>query len=277
MATQSELLGYSLPLSPQGRASLVAGPPWHFYGRILYISFKTDPDEVRKWLPAPFELGPDPELASVMFCEWNSVPFSDPEFAGRHPERSHYHEAVLMVGCNLNGRAGQRCPAIWVDNDFTLVRGWLQGYPKKMARIHIARPAECGPPQLNACRLEEGGIVSATCESAGERLITGSVKMKEKASLDDLPPLMRRPIYLTRHFPSLQPGELPLVHDVITLASEKPDFGAIWKGDADLQFGDAFFEEHTTLKPREIIGGYHISMAYSIKGAKVLHRYPTAT
>jgi acetoacetate decarboxylase len=256
-----------------GRSALVSSPSWHFYGRILYIAYKTDPDEVRKWLPAPFELGPDPELAAAMFCEWISAPMSDPEFAARNPERSHYHETLLMVGCSLNGRAGQYCPAIWVDNDFTLVRGLMQGYPKKFGRSIIARPSESSPAQLSACRLAEGGLVGATCESAGERVVSGLVKVRAKASLDDLPPLMRRPIYLTRHFPSLQAGEPPLVHDVVTLSSEKPDFGPIWKGDAELELHEARFEEHTSLKPREIMAGYHISMAYTVKGVKVLYRY----
>ena len=27
------------------------------------------------------------------------------------------------------------CPYIWVDRDFALVRGWIQGFPKKLGSI----------------------------------------------------------------------------------------------------------------------------------------------
>jgi acetoacetate decarboxylase len=275
MSGGSELLGYSLPLSPKGRAALVGSPPWHYSGRIFYVSYKTDPAEVKKWLPAPFELGPDPELAGVMFCEWHSFPTADPEFGARYPERSQYQEVLVMIGCSLNGRAGQRCVAAWVDNDFTLVRGWFQGYPKKLGRISIARPTEFSPPEFSACRLGAGGLISAICESGGERLVSGALKIKEQGSLDDIPPLMRRPIYLTRHFPGAGAGDAPAVNEIITLSSEKPGFGPIWKGDAELVFRDSPFEEHASLAPREILGGYHIAISHTVKGAKVLHRYST--
>lgn len=32
------------------------------------------------------------------------------------------------------------CPYIYVDNDSAMARGWIQGYPKKLAAVHQSRP-----------------------------------------------------------------------------------------------------------------------------------------
>ena len=38
------LKGYSLPLSPGGRSSLVPSPPWHYVGDLMVIEYWADPD-----------------------------------------------------------------------------------------------------------------------------------------------------------------------------------------------------------------------------------------
>jgi acetoacetate decarboxylase len=35
--------GYTSPLSPEGRASLVPAPPWHYAGDFLVIEFWAEP------------------------------------------------------------------------------------------------------------------------------------------------------------------------------------------------------------------------------------------
>ena len=37
------LKGYSLPLSPGGRSSLVPSPPWHYVGDLMVIEYWADP------------------------------------------------------------------------------------------------------------------------------------------------------------------------------------------------------------------------------------------
>lgn len=43
-----DLQGWSLPLSPDGSASLVPPPPWHFSGDVIGIDYRTDPS---RWPP----------------------------------------------------------------------------------------------------------------------------------------------------------------------------------------------------------------------------------
>ena len=53
------LQGYSLPRSPEGRASLVPPPPWHYVGDFLVLEYWADPAAVAAVLPAGLE--PHPE------------------------------------------------------------------------------------------------------------------------------------------------------------------------------------------------------------------------
>src|SRR5918994_1198139 len=53
------LSGYSLPLSPEGRASLVPAPPWHYVGDFIVLEYWADPDAVRAVLPPGLEPHPD--------------------------------------------------------------------------------------------------------------------------------------------------------------------------------------------------------------------------
>ena len=39
----------------------------------------------------------------------------------------------------LDGEPVTTCPYIWVDRDFALARGWVQGFPKKLGSIRISR------------------------------------------------------------------------------------------------------------------------------------------
>ena len=54
------LKGFSLPLSPEGRASLTPLPPWHYVGDILAVDFAADPAAVAAVLPPGLE--PDPRI-----------------------------------------------------------------------------------------------------------------------------------------------------------------------------------------------------------------------
>ena len=49
------LRGYSLPLSPEGRAIVIPAPPWHYVGDFLVIEYWAEPDAVAAVLPPGLE------------------------------------------------------------------------------------------------------------------------------------------------------------------------------------------------------------------------------
>jgi len=67
MNSSPELKGFCLPLSPEGKAQLVGPPPWHFSMDLMAFNFKADPEEVKKYLPLPYELSSEPDMAYVWF------------------------------------------------------------------------------------------------------------------------------------------------------------------------------------------------------------------
>ena len=47
-----------------------------------------------------------------------------------NPERVLYKECLIGVHCSYNEVEGQRVVYIWVENDFTMTRGWIMVFPK---------------------------------------------------------------------------------------------------------------------------------------------------
>ena len=73
MACVAELKRFMPPLSPEGRASVVPAPPWHYSGDLLTIEYRTDPRAVDAWLPDPIEpADEDPGAVAVVFADWQS-------------------------------------------------------------------------------------------------------------------------------------------------------------------------------------------------------------
>ena len=149
----AELKGFVPPLSPEGRSSVVAGPPWHYSGDLLTIEYRAAPGSVERWLPDPIEPAEDdPDAVAVIFADWQSCSDSFEELLD--PVRSQYKEAFVVVRCRYRGETYSRCILIWVDKDFAMVRGWHQGYPKKLGSIWITRPVRHGKagPHLESRR-----------------------------------------------------------------------------------------------------------------------------
>ena len=139
------LKGYSLPLSPKGQCSIVDAPPWFYGGEVLHLTFKADEGKLRGLIPPPLEMGDNPSQGAVWFVEWVSASESRSDLAFINPERALYRECFVAVSCQYNGVPGSFVPYIWVDNDFTLARGFIQGFPKKLGRIYLTRLHELTP------------------------------------------------------------------------------------------------------------------------------------
>ena len=49
------LKGYSIPLTPEGKASLVTPTPHHYGGQFIFVDDRADVDQVARYLPAPLD------------------------------------------------------------------------------------------------------------------------------------------------------------------------------------------------------------------------------
>ena len=152
------LRGYTMPLSPDGRAGIVPPPPWHYSCDFLIAEYRTDPDAVAALLPGELEPADDPGAVAAIFADWQSCSADLHEL--EDPIQSQYREFFLVVGAKYDGRPVSRCVYIWADKDFAMYRGWIQGFPKKLGSIHMTRLFAAGQatPKLRA-----GARFGATC------------------------------------------------------------------------------------------------------------------
>jgi acetoacetate decarboxylase len=259
------LKGYTFPLSPDGRAGLVPPPPWHYSGDFLIVEYRTNPDNVIALLPPELTPADDPGAVAAIFADWQSC--SDDMHELVDPIQSQYREFFLVIGGKYQGQPVSRCAYIWVDKDFAMFRGYIQGFPKKHGSIHITRTFPVGKA---APQVAPGGRFGATC-TANDRQIARAVITLRQLSKDG-PTVNAPPLYNTRHFPAAT-GTRPDVFELVRATSYDRSASEIWEGDADLRLYDDTLEDLQAIAPKEIIKGFRFSFGYSVEKTTVIAQH----
>lgn len=258
--------GFSYPLSPLGRANLVGTPPWHYVGDLLVIDFWADPDAAAAVLPDVLEPHPDGGRMAAMFIDWQSCGADGAELLD--PSRSQYKEFFVTVNALYGGEEVAFCPYIWVDRDFSLARGWIQGFPKKLGSIWITRTF--GMSTVADPGIKAGAGFGATLAASERRLAEATVtleRISEGGSVHNDPPIVN-----ARHFPRLEKGrhEEPAVHELVRSRSFDRSISEIWEGPATLDFFDGPGEELAALAPVRVGKGFRFSLGYSVDDLETL-------
>jgi acetoacetate decarboxylase len=255
------LHGYSLPRTPAGRSSLVPAPPWHYVGDFLVLEYWADPAAVAATLPDGLQpFAEDPGRCAALFVDWQSCVTDRNELAD--PARSQYREFFIVVNAMLDGAPVTTCPYIWVDRDFALARGWIQGFPKKLGSIWMTRTFGLDCPADPGVRA--GSTFAGTLAANDRRLASGSVtleRVSESGPTHNDPRLVN-----VRHFPSLAAGrhDAPAVHELVGARSRDRSISAIWEGTAKLELGGAPNEELVALAPVRMGKGFRFTFAYTV-------------
>jgi acetoacetate decarboxylase len=254
--------GYTTPLSPDGRASLVQAPPWYYSADFLLVEYRTSPDAVIALLPKELEPAADPGAVAAIFADWQVC--SDDGRELLDPIQGQYREFFLVVGCTFQGQPASRCVYIWVDKDFAMYRGWIQGFPKKLGAIHMTRTFPVGRATP---RLEPGAKFGATC-TAGSREVARAVVTLRRISAAG--PTVNSPaMHNTRMFPAYS-GLSPDVFELVRSGGQDREITDIWEGDAELALGSQTIEDLNAIAPRELLKGYRFSFGYTVNGGTVL-------
>jgi hypothetical protein len=267
------LRGYSVPRSPEGRSSLVPAPPWHYVGDFVVLEYWANPAAVEAVLPPGLEPHPDPGRCAALFVDWQSC--SDSCIELDDPIRSQYHEFFVVVNALLDGEPVTTCPYIWVDRDFALARGWVQGFPKKLGSIHMTRHFPLDSKASAA--LAPGARFAGTLAAGDHRLASGAVTLEREGG--NGPTHNDPPLVNVRHFPRLAAGrhEEPAVHELVRARSRDRSISAIWEGTAELELYSAPNEELAALTPVSIGKGFRFTFAYTVDDLETVRDYTEAS
>jgi acetoacetate decarboxylase len=262
-----ELQGFSFPRTATGRAALLPPPPWHYSGDLLTIEYRTDPDRVIELLPPPLEPAEDPGAVALVWADWQSCGDDGEELLD--PVRAQYREAFVVVRARYRGEHVSRCVYIWVDRDFSMVRGHFQGYPKKLGSIHLTRSVAYGKA---GPRLAPGGRFGATLAAADRRLAQAVFTIT--GTSDEGGFVNSHAMYHTRHLAAAEGADAPpALHELVAMKTTDVDAGPVYTGEAELELFAAPSEELDRLAPREMIGAYYRQVGATFAGGTTVERY----
>jgi acetoacetate decarboxylase len=258
------LMGWSSPRSPTGKASLISKPPWHFSGDVTIVDFNCPPERAAEMFPQGMEPAGDGS-ASVVFGAWAASADHDMRLL-QDPGRGQYQEAYIVFYGTFRGRQAGRVAYIWVDNDISLVRGLVQGFPKKAGSVELSRAVAVG---RGGPQRAENHTFYGQVSSGGERIIEASVTLESMTR--ETPSAVSTPLVHARWWPSLSHAE-PEIDDFAQ--NRVTDFAVAngYRGSATLSLRSARFEEVDRLLPVEVSGGWVASVGFTLIGGTTTPR-----
>ena len=233
------LRGFTPPFTPKGTASLVPPPPWHYAGWLLSVAFECDPARAAGFVPTP--LGAATGAGTIHFADWQATTDGS-ELVD--PVQAQYRETIVLLDMRRpDGTVANFCPLIYVDQDVSLLRGLLQGWPKKAGSTWITRALPLEHPA--AAPLRAGTRLGASLAVKDRRLVEARLTLTGRPGR--ALGFAARPTYGTVGWPDLtapeRPPELRFVRPTVTGRTE-----AGWhEATAELAFLDAPREELSDL------------------------------
>lgn len=172
--------GFTPPYTATGKSSLVPPPPWHYAGQILSVAFDLHADMAGPFLPPGF--GKPTGRAYAHFCEWQVTTDGSELLDSVYAQYKEFFVLLETAHPSVDGPA-LFCPFVYVDQDISMVRGLLQGWPKKMGSVWMTRSYELDHPAAAPAR--KGSSFGATLCVKDRRLAeaTGTLTGAQSAPL----------------------------------------------------------------------------------------------
>lgn len=252
------LNGFTPPFTPSGNSSLLPAPPWHYAGNVLSLAFDTEPLAAQSLLPDGF--GAATGRAYGHFCDWQATTdgseLQDPAYA-------QYKEFFVLIEALRDQAPALYCPFIYVDQDISLVRGLLQGWPKKLGSIWITRSYGLDHPA--AAPLQAGTRMGGTLAVKDRRLAEAAVTLTGAAG--ERLGFLSIPTFALIAGPTLlgKPDQGPKTLARATI--ENAVSGSFVAGEGSLQFLDSPRDELSLLQPKGPAKASFGSFAMTITGA----------
>jgi hypothetical protein len=258
------LKGYTHFLTPKGKGSVLSEGPWYYGVDYLTVYFVGNRKQLARLLPHPLKIGDGMGLTYV--AEFVSVSATDFGNACLNPAQTIYNEAAVGISCTYKERKGVYFPFMWVDTDWSMIRGWLLGYPKKIADdIQMTRTH---PLNRLAASFRKGIGVMGYCTRQGRSLVEIGLTIERRGDRKDVIDLGAA--YGLRHFPGVGKKGTP-VNEVVEIVKSGFRVGKeVWVGDATLKFGDSLNEELEFARPVRLLYGCRYSTGFANLAVRVL-------
>jgi hypothetical protein len=91
------------------------------------------------------------------------------------PDLAQYKEFLVLVEADRGGARASYCPFIYVDQDISMVRGSLQGLPKKIGSIWMTRSYDLDHPA--AAPIRDGTRFGASLSVKDRRLAEATITL----------------------------------------------------------------------------------------------------
>ena len=253
------LRGFTPPFTPGGTASLVPPPPWHYAGWLLSVAFECDRERAAPYVPP--EVGVATGGGTIHFADWQSTTDGQELL---DPIQAQYRETIVLLEVRRpDGGAANFCPLIYVDQDVSLLRGLLQGWPKKLGSTWITRALPLDHPA--AAPLRAGTRLGATLAVKDRRLVEARLALTGRPGR--ALGFAARPTWGTVGWPDLTaPDRPPALRFVRPTVAGRVESG--WhEATADLAFLDAPREELAALGLRRAVDASAGYLGITISGA----------
>ncbi|QEH79104.1 acetoacetate decarboxylase [Sphingomonas sp. C8-2] len=246
-------------LTPTGQASLVDDAVYGWGADMLTVYLRCDPARLQALLPAGLKVADG--LCMAYVGAFQSTSEDQPAAMLRNPAGAVYNEAALSIACTHGDRRGYFPAFVWVDKEWSLIRGWLNGYPKKIGAITLARPHPYNPVTGG---LREGAVVGGICARHGFTLFRLGLTVTRAGDAGDL--RSRPATFGHRHWPALHPTQTP-VSELVEVNRTDLRVGDVWAGEPFIELGSAPDEALDCFADHEVLAGVTYSYGFRIGGA----------
>ena len=243
------------PMVP-GPTSAIEKGPWHYGADYVTVYFNGDSSKLDELVPRPFQV--DGGLCMAYVCEIVSVSDTGARMVSSEPDRTLYHEAAVGIKCRYGNRQGVYFPVMWVTTEWSLLRGLLNGYQKRLAdKIALTKLHPLNPGlRPMAPGMEFGGF----CVKGHEKTLTLKVTLGKQGALADLP--IFGATFGMRRFPQTDPSQ-GAVDEPVEILKSNSRVSDVW-------VGEGWAETTLDVGKIEPVSGAVYRGGFTISGSKVL-------
>jgi hypothetical protein len=243
------------PLVP-GATSAIEKGPWHYGADYIAVYFKGERSRLRQLVPAPFEVADNSCIAYV--CEIVSVGDAGADMVATRPDRTLYHEAAVGVKCRFKEKQGIFYPVMWVTTEWSLLRGLLNGYQKRLAdRISMTKLHPLNPGLKPIAR---GSKFGGFCVKGPGQALSLEVTVERRGAPSDLPSFGST--FGMRRFPRTDDSQGSLDEPVEILKSNSSV--------SDVWLGAGLIKTKLGVGEPESLSGSVYRSGFTISGSRVL-------